>query len=103
MQIGDDSSLADRRAARRYELPLPITVWLTAADSVSIHVGRTCAISTSAVYFILGCTLLPGTALRFAMTLPAELTGGTNVFIRGGVGNVSRVDERENDFGIAVV
>ena len=102
-QIGDDGPMADRRVAQRYELSVPITVWLSDLDSVSINIGRTCAISTSSVYFILGCALRPGTAVGFVMTLPAELTGGTDVFIRG-VGKVSRLDEqREEDFGIAVV
>jgi hypothetical protein len=93
----------DRRVTRRYELSVPVTVWLTALDSVSIHVGRTRGISTSGMYFILACALHPGTALKFALTLPAELTGGTDLSIRG-FGRVSRVDDRrEKDFGIAVV
>jgi hypothetical protein len=103
MQSGDDGSLADRRAVRRYELSLPIRVWLTAVDSVSIHIGRTYDISTSGVYFVLGRIISLGTALGFIVTLPAKLTGGADVFISG-VGKVSRVDDdRENDFGIAVV
>jgi hypothetical protein len=103
MQSGDDNSLADRRAARRYELFLPIRVWLTAVDSVSIDIGRTYDISTSGVYFILGRIISLGTALGFIVTLPAKLTGEADLFIRG-AGKVSRVDEDlENDFGIAVV
>jgi len=103
MQSGDDNSLADRRAARRYELSLPIRVWLTAVDSVSLNIGRTYDISTSGVYFILGRMISLGTALGFIVTLPAKLTGEADLFIRG-AGKVSRVDEdRENDFGIAVV
>jgi hypothetical protein len=103
MQSGNDNSLADRRAARRYELFLPIRVWLTAVDSVSIDIGRTYDISTSGVYFILGRIISLGTALGFIVTLPAKLTGEADLFIRG-AGKVSRVDEDlENDFGIAVV
>jgi hypothetical protein len=93
--------MADRRAARRYKLSVPITVWVTGLDSVSLLEGRTCVVSTRGVYFTLGCYLNPGTVLRFTMAPPAELTGGADVCIRG-LGKVLQVDvQGNNDFGIA--
>ena len=103
MQIGEYDPMADRRAARRYDLSLPITVWSNASDPIFIHAGRTRAISVRGVYFNLGRTLSCGTALGFALTLPTELTGNPDIFVRGLL-KVSRVDEHgEDDFGIAAV
>jgi hypothetical protein len=55
------------------------------------HRGQTRDISTAGVYFILGSDLTDGVALDLTMTIPAEVSGGTEVFIRA-IGIVARVD-----------
>jgi len=99
--------MTDRRVARRYELNLPVVVRSAAerkaADSRN---GQTRDISTRGVYFLIDQNLEPGSTLDFMLTLPAEITQGTEVFIHA-QGKVVRVERRsgeeEERVGVAAV
>jgi hypothetical protein len=98
--------MTERRLARRYDLALPVVVHL-AVNREAPHNGQTRDISTRGVYFTLQKDLVPGTELDFMLTLPAEITQGTEVFVRAH-GRVVRVDkDKEPDaaanVGVAAV
>ena len=85
--------MTERRTARRYDLSLPVMVRLPVEKEASSRSGKTRDISTRGVYFLLDNNLIPGAELDFTMTLPAEVTGGTEVFVRA-IGKVVRVENR---------
>ena len=91
--------MTDRRIARRYELNLPVVVRAAterkAADSRN---GKTRDISTRGVYFLIDQQLEPGSILDFMLTLPAEITQGTEVFIHA-QGKVVRVEAKPGEVG----
>ena len=88
--------MTERRLARRYDLALPVIVQLPVNKEASPHNGQTRDISTRGVYFILHKELQPGTELDFTLTLPAEITQGTEVFVRAH-GRVVRVDRKNGE------
>jgi hypothetical protein len=98
--------MTERRTARRYDLSLPVLVRLPINREPGSHSGQTRDISTRDVYFIMSKDMAPGTELDFTLTLPAEITRGTEVFVRAH-GRVVRVDKREGDdtdsIGVAAV
>jgi c-di-GMP-binding flagellar brake protein YcgR len=84
----------DRRTARRYDLSLPVLIRVPVErDPCS---GKTRDISTRGVYFLIENRLTAGAELDLTMTLPAEVTGGTEVFIRA-IGKVVRVEDAPED------
>ena len=88
--------MTERRMARRYDLSLPVTVRLPINREPGAHNGQTRDISTRGVYFTMQRDLVPGTEVDFTLTLPAEITRGTEVFVRAH-GRVVRVDKRHDD------
>jgi len=98
--------MTERRMARRYDLSLPVNVRLLINREPGSHSGHTRDISTRGVYFMMHKDLSPGTELDFTLTLPAEITRGTEVFVRAH-GRVVRVDKRRDDdhetIGVAAV
>lgn len=98
--------MTERRAARRYDLSLPVLVRLAVNKEPHSHNGQTRDISTRGVYFILDREIAPGTELDFTLTLPAEITRGTEVFVRAH-GKVVRTDKHDDDMhpciGVAAV
>jgi len=99
--------MTERRMARRYDLSLPVNVRLPINREPRSHSGQTRDISTRGVYFTVENDLAPGTELDFTLTLPAEITRGTEVFVRAH-GRVVRVDRRsttddQEPIGIAAV
>jgi len=70
------------------------------------HSGQTRDISTRGVYFTMQDDLAPGAEVDFTLTLPAEITRGSEVFVRAH-GRVIRVDKRTDDdhdtVGVAAV
>jgi hypothetical protein len=86
----------ERRTARRYHLSLPVTICVSAEKEAFSRRGLTKDISSAGVYFIIGNDLNPGVPLDLTMTLPAAVTGGTEVFIRVN-GNVARVDKNPDN------
>ncbi len=98
--------MTERRTARRYDLSLPVSIRLPITREPRSHNGQTRDISTRGVYFMMQNELAPGTELDFTLTLPAEITRGTEVFVRAH-GRVVRVDKRTDDshesIGVAAV
>ena len=98
--------MTERRMARRYDLSLPVNVRLPINLEPKSDSGRTRDISTRGVYFTVNKDLATGTELDFTLTLPAEITRGSEVFVRAH-GRVVRVDKRSDDnhetIGVAAV
>src|SRR5271154_5729927 len=96
----------ERRTARRYDLSLPVIIRVAVEKEAGSRNGKTRDISTRGVYFILDNDLNAGSELDLTMTLPAEVTGGTEVFIRA-IGKVVRIERRSADgdqsVGVAAV
>jgi len=98
--------MTERRLARRYDLSLPVSVRMPISREPGAHSGQTRDISTRGVYFTVQKDMSAGTELDFTLTLPAEITRGTEVFVRAH-GRVIRVDKRRDDehetIGVAAV
>ena len=98
--------MTERRTARRYDLSLPVVIRTPLSQLTEARKGKTRDISTRGVYFTLEQDLTPGTELDFMLTLPAEITRGTEVFIRAH-GKVVRVERMRDDgsdrVGVAAV
>src|SRR5579862_244983 len=96
--------MTERRTARRYDLSLPVLIRVPLERDACN--GKTRDISTRGVYFVVQNSLDAGAELDLTMTLPAEVTGGTEVFIRA-IGKVVRVEKPpENEsqrVGVAAV
>jgi hypothetical protein len=98
--------MKDRRTARRYDLSLPISVRVPIVKGAVSRTGKTRDISTQGVYFNIDNNLRAGAELDMTMTFPAEVTGGTEAFVRA-TGKVIRVDKRSGNgdqkVGVAAV
>jgi c-di-GMP-binding flagellar brake protein YcgR len=98
--------MTERRTARRYDLTLPISIRFAAERIVSRQEGRTRDISTRGLFFVIDRDMDAGSDLDITLTLPAEITNGTDVFVRaqGKVVRVERrVEEGEPRMGVAAV
>jgi hypothetical protein len=84
--------MTERRTARRYDLSLPVIIRLPLERELSSRNGNTRDISTRGVYFTIDKDLSDGTELDITLTLPSEVTRGSEVFIRA-MGKVVRVDK----------
>ena len=100
------SLMTERRLARRYDLTLPVSIRVSAEKLVVRQEGKTRDISTKGLYFVIERDLEAGSALDLALTLPGEITHGSDVFVRA-QGKVVRVEPRLEDgeqrMGIAAV
>jgi hypothetical protein len=100
------SVMTERRTARRYDLSLPINIRISAERAKNIQQGKTRDISTRALYFVIDQDLEAGSELDITLTLPAEITHGTEVLVRA-MGKVVRVENRLEDsaprMGVAAV
>ena len=90
------SVMEERRTARRYDLTLPISIRFAAERLVNRQEGKTRDISTRGLYFVIGQDVDAGSKLDITLTLPAEITHGTDVFVRA-QGKVVRVERRVED------
>ncbi len=86
----------DQRTARRYDLSLPIEVLTVLPEQAGPLRGRTRDVSTAGVYFIIDQEFTPGSELEFTLTLPAEITRGTDVFIHAW-GRLVRSEKKTKD------
>ena len=98
--------MTERRMARRYDLSLPVNVRVPVNREPGALNGQTRDISTRGVYFMMQKDMSPGTEVDFTLTLPADITRGTEVFVRAH-GRVVRVDKRTDQdletVGVAAV
>jgi len=94
--------MTERRSARRYDLSLPIIIRVPAERAMdSSQQGKTRDISTRGLYFVVDQDLQAGSELDITLTLPAEITHGTEVFVRA-LGRVLRVEQRSGDHDISM-
>ncbi len=98
--------MTERRTARRYDLSLPVIIRIPAQRQDDSQGGKTRDISTRGLYFVIEQDLEAGSELDITLTLPAEITRGTEVFVRA-MGKVVRVEQRMEDgaarMGVAAV
>ena len=98
--------MSERRNARRYDLSLPVIVRIPTERSTRNQNGKTRDISTRGLYFVIDQNLEAGSELDITLTLPAEVTHSTEVFVRA-LGKVVRVERRDEDgelqMGVAAV
>ena len=98
--------MTERRTARRYDLSLPIIIRVPTERELDTQQGRTRDVSTRGLYFVVEQNLEAGSELDLTLTLPAEITHGTEVFVRA-LGKVVRVERRMEDgntrMGVAAV
>src|SRR5712691_3634974 len=98
--------MTERRTSRRYDLSLPVIIRVPAERPADTQQGKTRDISTRGLYFVLDQDLEAGSELDITLTLPAEITHGTEVLVRA-LGKVIRVERRMEDgaarMGVAAV
>ena len=98
--------MSERRTARRYDLSLPVIIRVPLEKEIASRNGKTRDISTRGLYFTIDQDLGPGAELDITLTLPAEVTHGTEVFIRA-MGKVVRVEKKPENgstrVGVAAV
>ncbi|GAC1683482.1 MAG: hypothetical protein PVS2B2_22590 [Candidatus Acidiferrum sp.] len=98
--------MTERRTTRRYDLSLPVMVRIPAERIANTQQGKTRDISTRGLYFVIDQNLEAGSELDITLTLPAEITHGTDVLVRA-LGKVVRVENRLEDsnvrLGVAAV
>lgn len=98
--------MAERRTTRRYDLSLPIIIRVPAEKAIDSQQGKTRDISTRGLYFVIDRDLAAGSELDLTLTLPSEVTHGSDVHVRA-MGKVLRVERRQEDgntrLGVAAV
>jgi len=98
--------MSERRTARRYDLCLPIIIRFCKEEAFDSQHGKTRDISTRGLYFVVEQNLEAGSEVDLTLTLPAEVTQGTEAFVRA-LGRVVRVERRTEDgnerMGVAAV
>lgn len=98
--------MTERRTARRYDLSLPVIIRVPVEDTSENKSGKTRDISTRGVYFTMDEQVEAGSELDITLTLPPEITQGTEVFVRA-QGRVVRVEKRNGEgdlrLGVAAV
>jgi PilZ domain len=103
---GNMGGMTERRTTRRYDLSLPIIIRVPAEKTLDQQAGKTRDISTRGLYFVMDQDLQAGSVLDLTLTLPAEVTRGTEVFVHAS-GKVIRVEPRIEEgntrMGVAAV
>ena len=98
--------MTERRTARRYDLSLPVIIRIPTERQNDSQEGKTRDISTRGLYFVIEQDLEAGSELDITLTLPAEITHGSDVFVRA-LGKVVRIEKRPEDgtarMGVAAV
>ena len=85
--------MTERRAARRYDLSLPVIIRVPSGNGGLSRNGKTRDISTRGVYFTVEQSFSDDAELDLTLTLPAEITRGTEVLVRA-QGRVVRVERK---------
>ena len=89
--------MSERRNARRYDLSLPVMIRIPCEGAdlpmAGLQMGETLDISTRGMYFVIEQDLEAGSELDITLTLPSEVTHGSEVFVKA-AGKVVRIDPR---------
>ena len=80
------------RKARRYGLSLPVAIHAPVQKGSAARNGKTRDISTRGIYFLIEADLSSSNEVNLTVTVPAEITGGTDVLISV-TGHVVRVED----------
>jgi hypothetical protein len=94
--------MPDRRISRRYQLMLPIEVQVPNLKSAFHQTGRTHDLSSKGVCFSTSIALVPGSELDFVIAIPALMSGGSSVYLRGS-GTVVWVGQRDKASHVAAM
>ena len=98
--------ITDRRTTRRYDLSLPVLIRVSRERVSDSQKGKTRDISTRGLYFVMDQDPQAGSRLDLVLTLPGEVTSGSEVLVHA-LGRVLRVEPRIEDgntrMGVAVV
>lgn len=82
---------AELRKARRYGLSLPVTIHFPLEELSVSRNGKISDISSHGVYFVVEDDPGPSTPLNLTITIPVEMTGGSEALIHA-IGKVVRVE-----------
>ena len=96
----------ERRSSRRFQLALPVAVRTASSRQDESLDGRTRDISARGLYFTVDREFNLGSELDLELTLPAELTQGTELLIRARCRVVRAEKEREKGadrIGVAAI
>ncbi len=93
-------SETERRASRRFNMNLPLTIRFLNGTSKVEQEARTRDVSFRGLYFVIESTFEPGMPVEFVLTLPKEVTMAGDVHIQC-YGTVVRVEEHNNRKGVA--
>jgi len=98
--------MTERRTTRRYDLSLPVHVRAFAHQGEESQQGKTRDVSTRGLYFVIDQNVDSGSEVDLTLTLPSEVTRGSEVFVRA-LGKVVRVEQLIEDgtarLGVAAV
>ncbi|HKW34304.1 MAG TPA: PilZ domain-containing protein [Candidatus Acidoferrum sp.] len=98
--------ISERRTSRRYDLSLPVLVRLPTEKALDSQKCKTRDISPRGLYFVMDQDPQAGSRLDLVLTLPTDITSGTEVLVRA-LGKVLRVEPRIEDgntrMGVAAV
>jgi PilZ domain len=98
--------ITDRRTTRRYDLSLPVLIRVSRERVSDSQKGKTRDISTRGLYFVMDQDPQAGSRLDLVLTLPTEVTSGSEVLVHA-LGRVLRVEPRVEDgntrMGVAAV
>jgi len=89
----------ERRASRRFNMTLPLTVRSTGPDGGERQ-GQTRDVSFRGLYFLIDAEFEPGSNIEFVLTLPREITLAGDVHIRC-FAEIIRVEPHNGRRGIA--
>ena len=90
----------ERRASRRFNMTLPLTVRAGGSDEAIERQGQTRDVSFRGLYFWIDADLAPGAAIEFVLTLPREITMAGDVYIRCHA-EIVRVEPHNSRRGVA--
>ena len=92
-----------RRSSLRFPLELPTKLRWMEGDQVSTLHTQTTNMSSSGLYLLVGTQDQPGSVIEFEVKLPAEMTKGAGVVLRGKGRLVRREKLAGERVGIAAV
>lgn len=87
--------MMERRAARRFEMRLPVVIRAAAGGQPAEARTETIDVSSRGLYFAVDKEFAPGSPVEVVLTLPKEITMTGPVQVRC-QGRVVRLEEREN-------